>query len=96
MPDGGTALFTYNHTTQTWERVKGQTRDSNNNIVPETAADVSGGPGNSVTYMFGESDSDMIAFIQRLNRLGVRITGPFRGRGITCVTNEKETFCSGG
>lgn len=86
LADGSKVMMVYDHTTQTWTRVKGQTRDTNNNIVPETAADVSGGPGSTITYDFTNHGDNLINFIDRLNMLGVPMTGQYNGRpGIVCV-----------
>jgi len=91
--NGGTALYLYNHTTQTWERVRGQARDSENNIVPEVAIDASGGVATSIRYNFSPNSENLINFLIRLGQLGVPIRGPRTGRGITCVTDSTGTHC---
>lgn len=100
MPDGSSALFIYNHTTQTWEMVQNSARDSSNNIVPETIEDVSSGPGHTMIYQFNNVQ-DLASFLDRMQMLGVRITGPVGsnpGRPMVCVTDPetKVTTCSPG
>lgn len=100
MPDGSSALFIYNHTTQTWEMVENSARDASNNIVPETVEDVSGGPGHTIIYQF-DNVNDLANFLDRMQMLGVQITGPIGsnpGRPLVCVTDPETgvTSCSPG
>lgn len=98
--DGSTALYAYNHTTQTWDRLKGESRDSNNNLIPETKDAVSGGgPGTTTVYYFtGPNGSqNLIDFINLLGQLGVPISGPTSNRtAIVCVSDSKGTYCESG
>jgi len=87
LADGSTALFVYNNTTKTWERVESQTIDSSNNVVPETRADAVT-PGRTITYRFPNSDGgdrDLINFIQRLNMLGIPISGKVGKNGTVTI-----------
>lgn len=99
MADGSTALYVYNHTTQTWVPVEDQTRDSSNNVVPETLEDVSGGAGQTTIYEFNNSE-DLIQFIQRMSMLGVEISGPVGnlGQPMVCITDPEtgKTICHPG
>jgi hypothetical protein len=74
--EGGSGLYVYNHVTKTFERVKGENRDTSGNKVPETPADVSGGAGSSVEYEFENDTESLSEFIMRMDMLGVPITGP--------------------
>lgn len=90
LSDGSTALFFYNSDTQTFERLKGQTRDSSGNIVAETKEDLIS-PGTTRTYSFPNNDTgmrDYVSFVQRAQSLGVPISG---GTGYGTVTID----CSG-
>lgn len=95
--DGSTSLNVYNHVTQTWDRVKGESRDSSNNLIPETAATVTGGPGTTVTYSFTGNPNNLIDFVYQLTLLGVPITGPTSNRNtIVCVSDSQSTVCRSG
>jgi hypothetical protein len=87
LADGSTALFVYDHVTQTWVRVKGQTKDANGNTIPETAADASGGAGSTIVYTFYTNPNNLYDFLNRLGQLGVPISNPnnITGGGITCA-----------
>ena len=93
--DGSTALYTYNHTTQTWDRLKGHSRDSNNNIIPETPETVAGGGvGTTVIYSFAGNNGNLIDFVYQLTLLGVPISGPTSNRTtIVCVSTSAGTMC---
>ena len=90
LSDGSRALYIYNNTTKTWDRVKNQTKDSSGNVVPETVNDVSGGVGYTTVYVFNNLE-DMVGFIDRMQMLGVPITGPIGnvGRPMVCVTDPE-------
>lgn len=93
-PDGSTSMYTYDHITQTWVRVKGQTRDANNNPVPETPSDVSGGVGSSIEYNFTGDSSDLASFLYRMEQFGIPVTGPVGGTFIMCWTDSNGTHCT--
>lgn len=95
FPDGSKATFEYNFDFKSWEYVEDSAIDSNNNIIPETVLDFSGGDGNSREFNFsGGSSSDLTNFLQRAALLGIPITGPSSGRIIACVTAGGVTTCT--
>jgi len=86
--DGSTALYAFDGATKLWTRIKGQSRDSHGNIVPETAADVAGGGVRE--YNFGSGGADLDNFLARMNQLGIVVdlgvgTGATVGSACTSV-----------
>lgn len=84
--DGGYALFVYNQTTKTFERVKGHAVDASGNVVPEGVEDVAGGNiGNTREYVFANDPESLSEFLMRMSMLGVPITGPVSGK-VVCTS----------
>lgn len=75
-PDGSTHLFFYDHARKTFVIDPKLSRDPNNNRIPLRREDVAGGEGSTTTYDFTGHNETLIDFIDRMNRLGVPITGP--------------------
>lgn len=88
FPDGSKSLYTYNPVTKVYERVKGESRDSNGNRIPETPQDVSGGVGSSIQYDFTGNDGNLADFLIRMSMLGVPITGPMSDQMVCTTTVE--------
>lgn len=93
MPDSSTALYVYNHTTQTWDRVPGQTKDASGNFIPETKEGFSGGPGSITAYYF-YNPNDLVNFLNRARDLGIPITGPVGNIG-SVSTGGVTIVCQG-
>lgn len=92
--DGSSSLYVYDQVTMQWVRVKGESRDSNGNLIPETAATVTGGPGTTVIYSFSGNQNNLMDFVYQLQVLGVSITGPTSNRTtIVCVSDSQSTVC---
>lgn len=79
--DGSYAVYTYNNRLKQWDRVPGMSRDSNNNVIPETPEDVYG--SGTRTYHFsgpqgtgGGIDNNLNAFINHATLLGAEFSGP--------------------
>lgn len=99
MSDGSTALFQWNKDFGRWDRVKGQTKDSSGNIVPETLAEVAP-PGTTTVYYFGGNMTNYIYLISRLHMLGVTFRGDAgsAGQPLVCVTDPEtgQVICRAG
>lgn len=94
--DSSSSLYVYNHVTQRWDRIKGESRDSSNNQIPESAETVTGGVGTTVVYNFPNNPNNLIEFVYQLTLLGVPITGPTGNRTrIVCVSDSSGTVCYG-
>lgn len=93
MPDGSTATYVWSPETKKFSLVKGSVRDSAGNRVPETPADVAGGVGTSLEYDFTSNPEDLWAFLDRMNMLGIPVTGPNTGRMVCSsqATGERVT-----
>lgn len=87
FPDGSKAVYTYDPSTKTWDRVKGSERDSNNNIVPVAPSDFAGPGGSERTFDFTRgNDQDLIRFLQLAQIFGIPITGSAGNRKIVCIS----------
>lgn len=74
-------MLKYNPETERYERVKGETKDPSGNTVPETREDVAGGQGTATYYDFTNDQDSLIGWLQRLQALGIPVTGPIGDSG---------------
>lgn len=88
--DGSKATLNFDPVIKRWVRVKSETRDSGNNLIPASTGDLSGGPGTYREYQFANYN-DYIKFVQQATRLGATFTGNNSTQsGVVCTSVMKE------
>lgn len=97
-PDGSVATFVYDPSTQLWKRDPTSGFDKDNNPVPITRIDYSGGDGSTRSYSFSQLPSGYEEFIRHARNVGVTFTtGTQREAGyiaaVTCATSDGKTTC---
>jgi hypothetical protein len=86
--DGSVAKFTWNPYSKSFEYLPNSARDSNDNTIPDTESDVTGGPGRSRRYTFpgtAPGSFNAIDFNRRIVRWNVVSPPPSAPSVLACA-----------